>query len=71
MFIHIYIYIYNNNNNNNNNNKVNKMIKLSYIKIIKNRKMQKTQTKIGYSNALASLKDLGDEQKFDIVRKIE
>ena len=47
------------------------MIKLSYIKIIKNRKMQKTQTKIGYSNALASLKDLGDEQKFDIVRKIE
>ena len=42
MFIHIYIYIYNNNNNNNNNNKVNKMIKLSYIKIIKNRKMQKT-----------------------------
>ena len=42
MFIHQYIYIYNNNNNNNNNNKVNKMIKLSYIKIIKNRKMQKT-----------------------------
>ena len=42
MFIRIYIYIYNNNNNNNNNNKVNKMIKLSYIKIIKNRKMQKT-----------------------------
>ena len=31
--------------------------------------MQKT--KIGYSNALASLKDLGDEKKFDIVRKIE
>ena len=68
MFIHIYTYTiiiiiitikY----------KVNKTIKLSYIKIIKNRKMQKT--KIGYSNALASLKDLGDEKKFDIVRKIE
>ena len=42
MYVYTYIYIYIYNNNNNNNNKVNKMIKLSYIKIIKNRKMQKT-----------------------------